>query len=1300
MTKRFKDFVTPHCHVQSLDSASTPEDFAKKEVELGSGALTVTDHGYMGACSDVYDLAKKNNLIPILGQEAYLRDDDCEILKAGGIEKQNGGYSHYSKYCHFCMHAMDETAYHAMSRHLSQAFEHSGEKHGSEIKPIWTWKDVEQLGAYNVTATSGCLIGASGRHLMNGRPDLAEAYYQKLRALVKPGNFYVEIFPHDCSTYYEQGVFLTFADGTKKKFNLKKKLRIEQDGSPLELAASDLAKAFKGLANPMLTAYKHYHTWNDLEPKVIVRVDQIEGFIENECGGSLWNQTPDLQLHMNQFMMGLAEKYGDPIQVSDDSHFAAPEQYAVQTMKLTSGGSNWRFSTSYHRQTSEEAFRHLSHTLGINEKTFEKWIDNSYEFRDRFKDFKFNDKIQLPTSRYPADTVAHLKTLIEKHGRMRWDDQRWRNRLKQEVELFKNNGTIDLLPYFFLAEETVDEYNKKRLLTGPGRGSSGGVGIAYLLGITQVDPIETGMSLDRFLTLDRIQSGKMPDIDMDFGDVNVLKDPETGWLEREFGDKHAAIATKTTLRLKSSIKDAMRSKYGTVPAWVEKMVANFPVPPQGVDDEKFLWGYKSDDEKEVPGFWSKSEELRAFAQQEPEVWDTVTKALKIARGWSRHASAILISDTPIQNTMPTFRVGGYRTTQYTMGGVEARGGLKMDFLGLSTLNDIQDCIELVQVRNGGTIVTPQTIDGVQVKPHHCLPFQGNLVSIWNLPDRVEIYEDICAGRTETVFQLSTESAIKWLKEFRQPTQEGLPAINSKAGGSAFIALDRPGPLDAYVTDGDTKYNFLQEYARRARGLPATGENKALSEMLKETYGILVYQEGLQAVYQKLTQCDLKEATEFRTNIAKKNMAKIEAVYPKFMAQASLVIGEKDAQEVWDQIVGFGNYCFNFSHSQNYFYVSYACSFLKRIYNTEWWTAVLRNAKKDKIVEKHWKYVSHIVLPPDVQMSGDNFQIEQTPQGERIRSPLSMLHGVGEKAHQEIVAGAPYKDYKDFADRVLATKIKGAKPKLTEEGKPQVDKKTGMQAMTMGRSALGNAMVYKLIYAGAMKSLFPAGTSLAQAVELYAQYVAELTAPKTRKKAVTAKVPPEWRNLGPIEAFQVSKQVFPVHIDSLVDIMMLYPDSGIHAKESYGKKMYVQNPPKAIADEISAEKHSAEPYRLIEGNQISYFNSDKFPLQDGQLYQFGTYAYVLAERRFKFPKNAPPEEQKEALSLTMESCGQVFDAVKWPDWDTGKLRAPPAGLEGGVIFCLLSRYKAGKDAKIDVLHVVAPSIKAKKEEETE
>lgn len=547
--KKFNNFASPHCHINSLDSASTPEAFLQREIELGTGAITITDHGTMATCRDVYDLAKAKGVTPILGQEGYLRDDHCDILAAEGIS--GPAVKEYMKYAHFTVHHMDEASFRVGSKLLSRAYDRA-ERHGSEVKPLFDWRALEELGAQNTVLTSSCLAGVVQRHLLADRPDIAEKYYQRIRSLVKPGNFYVEMFPHKCDKYWVKGLFVELESGDKIKYWAGKKLRVEVDGVAKETTAEELAVWFTKKDRPVtrLLAQKDGQKWVDTDPVPVIKsAENVETFLQNDCRP--WCPDGDVQLGANKYMLELAQKYGDKILISDDAHFVNSSDQSVQDIRLMAGGNTWRFYGNYRRLSSEEAWQHFSDTMGTSERQFEEWIENSREWAGKFKDFKFTARRSLPTRFYPTDTLGHLRKLIDKHGRMNWRDPKAVARLKSEINLLHHNGTVDLLPYFFVVEELCDVYLRNGRLTGPGRGSAAGLKLAELLGITHVDPLQYDLSQDRFMTLDRIQTGKLPDIDQDTPSRDLLEGQEERGYEVELED-----GTKRMCRLDAKVATA------------------------------------------------------------------------------------------------------------------------------------------------------------------------------------------------------------------------------------------------------------------------------------------------------------------------------------------------------------------------------------------------------------------------------------------------------------------------------------------------------------------------------------------------------------------------------------------------------------------------------------------------------------------------------------------------------------------------------------------------------------------------
>jgi len=553
-----KNFPSPHVHIESLDSASNVETFAKKEAELESGALVCTDHGTLSGVRKVYDLAHsktyQGKLIPVLGLEGYFRDDECPILKEKGLLpwKSKEDMEHQFKYGHVTMHVLDEEAYSTLSRLLSAA-DFRAEVHGSERKPLFAWKDIEELGSKNVTMTSSCLIGIVNRHLMaRNDHETAARYYERFRSLVKPGNWYVEVFPHVCDTNYEKVVILTYEDGTTERFTDWKNLKTDKHGleGKQGIKAARLAMAFAD--NPTRARQEHKQLLAVMQdrkwmpysiPKPIRAVELREGFLKNECRA--WASDGDVQLGCNKFVLELAAKYGDPVIISDDSHFANPDEKIVQDIKLQQRGT-WRFSNNHHRISSAEAWDYFKNVLKIDQKTFEGWVENNQAWSQRFKDFKFSSRLTLPTRFYPANTLEHTINLIQKHGRMDWNNPKMVQRLQSEINLLHYNGVHDFLSYFFPFEEVLYEYERRGELTGPGRGSAAGVLLAYCLNITHVDPLQYNLSLDRFMTPDRIQSGKFPDIDEDLPSRDILTGKEEPGFEIEMEDGSKKIIPKGT----------------------------------------------------------------------------------------------------------------------------------------------------------------------------------------------------------------------------------------------------------------------------------------------------------------------------------------------------------------------------------------------------------------------------------------------------------------------------------------------------------------------------------------------------------------------------------------------------------------------------------------------------------------------------------------------------------------------------------------------------------------------------------
>lgn len=1265
-----KNFVTCHCHPQSLDSASTPEAFVDREKELGTGYVTVTDHGTLQAARRIYEAAHKKGITPIVGLEAYVRDDDCPILLKGGIQKNDKGtFADYQKYQHLTMHFLDEEAFYAGVKILSNAAINRLERHGSEEKPLFSWADLEELGAKNTTFGTGCLVGMVQRHLLNDRSDIATAYFDRLRAITKPGNLYIEVFPHKTDKNWVQGVFLSYEDGTKERFRLDKKLR-STDG---EIQAQELPKAIATGKHKTLVADSHYRVWREWPmPKAIAKAETIEDFIANEC--TEFAPDGDAQKSCNLFMLDLASKYDMPVLISDDSHFTRPEEKQLQDIRLGQSGA-WRFYSSYHRQSSEEAQAFFKATLGTDDATFEKWVENTYNWAGRFKDFKFHDKVSLPVSYYPQDTLKHTITLIREHGRMNWKDPAMMARLQKEIDMLHRNGTVDLLPYFFVAEELNRKYIEAEQLTGPGRGSAAGLLLSFLLGITHVNPLRYQLSMERFLTTDRIKGGKLPDIDQDL----PSRDIALKWLEERFPGHYAQISVDTTLKLKSAIKDVARVEMGDVPKEIHQICKNLPDSPQGIPDRDFVFGYKGGDTGWVPGLIDSDVNLQAYTKRYPKHWEKVQKLLGLARQKGRHASAYVIMDEPISNRIPLRKVGDNVVTDYTAAWVEKAGGIKMDYLVINSLNDIGYCVKLIQERKGlhldKTITLhDEKVPRIQVVPH---AETGELLDIWRLPEDQAVFREICESKTDSTFQFGTPGAKKYLRIFNYvvKTENGADhkALDSIESISAFTALDRPGPLDYYLETPDgNKHNMLVEYANRAKGKQPVGALPILNELFPETHGVIVYQEQLQKAFQVIGGTTGVQADEFRVHISKKQMEKVIKDKELFMPGAIKKLGEETAKRLWDSIETFGQYGFNKSHATCYAIIGYACQYLRHYYPLEWWTAVLRNAEKKEINDKFWAFCGHLIELPDVNKSGAKFEI----QGERIRAPLSLLDGVGDKAQLELVAGAPYTNIEDFVRKIYERrKAGGTVIDIPEERKEykngKVKVKPASQKIKFAHSALHRGVISKLIITGSMSSLFPENADVYDMLSLYEEAVAKVYDEKKKP------IDPKYAVMNALSRYQTRKVILPAYSDPLLPLVTPMKIEGI---EPFGKRWAYRTKNDAIPFATGKEVERLEGMDMLPPGGV----------------KVAVAAYVVKAEKFKWGDG----KKSDAWKANLDVDGNRHEWVKWPPRGKNAIdKKFDEPLTGAIVVALLSRWNEKKGFAIDDVIIVQPPLSDEKPEES-
>jgi DNA polymerase III alpha subunit len=601
----------------------------------------------------------------------------------------------------------------------------------------------------------------------------------------------------------------------------------------------------------------------------------------------------------------------------------------------------------------------------------------------------------------------------------------------------------------------------------------------------------------------------------------------------------------------------------------------------------------------------------------------VQKCLGLDRQKGRHASAFLVCDEPISNFIHLTTVGGVKVTQFTAGPSEEAGALKYDFLVVNSLKDISDAVKLVQESQGFTSKVSHTLNGRKVPHFRIIPHNGQHYDVWDLPEDLKVFSDISRGKVETVFQFDSNSARQWLGHFdhikaiESDGQERM-ALDSIEALSAFTALDRPGPLDAYVSckcHPENKHNMLVEYAQRARGMAPTDPFPLLDQLLPETYGIIVYQEQLTKIFREVGQTTGIEAENFRTHISKKQMAKVAEDRELFLKGAVETLGQEQAEKLWNTMQTFGQYGFNKSHSTAYVHISYACAFLKHHYPLQWWTAVLRNASKNEISQKFWPNCGHLIRMPDIRNATDTFDIV----GDKVQAPLSLLQGIGNTAHKELVEVSKGADsiadlFKNINARKEATK--------TPDGK-------------LGRSALSRKVMYTLIVSGTMDSFFPPDATMLDKLMAYESAAAQNQVDTgKRKKLKVSPVDSAFVDLNERQVYQLRKSILSSYDDDLYKMLCK------HESVSESATGYVFR--KGTASGQTRHLTVVKPER------ISYYDTLDVWEEGGSL-TVVLPCYIMGDERRTYGA-----DKKPMAKLTVNSNGETFEFVRWPIWGTKDL----------------------------------------------
>ncbi len=537
--------------------------------------------------------------------------------------------------------------------------------------------------------------------------------------------------------------------------------------------------------------------------------------------------------------------------------------------------------------------------------------------------------------------------------------------------------------YFLVTADLINWAKTNGIRVGPGRGSATGAIVAYAMGITELDPLEHGLLFERFLNPERVSP---PDIDIDFderGRGEVLR-----YVTEKYGeDRVSQVVTYGTIKAKQALKDASRV-LGYPYAMGERITKAMPPSVMGKD---IPLGAVFDKSQRRYGDAS---ELRSLYESDADVrkiLDTARQLENLKRQWGVHACAVILSREPLIDVLPLIRreQDGAIITQFDYPTCETLGLLKMDFLGLRNLTVIDECVRNIEKnRNHGLVIEDLTFDDART------------------------YELLARGDTLGVFQLDGGPMRALLRAMRPDKFEDI---------SAVLALYRPGPMAA---------NAHLDYADRKNGRkPVTAIHRELdeplAEILDETYGLVVYQEQVQAIARKVAGYSLGQADLLRRAMGKKKKAELDAQLSNFTAgmQAN-GFSASAISALWNTLLPFCDYGFNKSHTAGYGLVSYWTAHLKANYPAEYMAALLTSVRDDK--DKSAVYLNECrrmgiqVLPPDVNESEANF----TPIGADIRFGLTAIRNVGANVVSGLVdaraAEGKFIDFGDFMNKVPVT----------------------------------------------------------------------------------------------------------------------------------------------------------------------------------------------------------------------------------------------------------------------------------------
>ncbi len=656
-----------------------------------------------------------------------------------------------------------------------------------------------------------------------------------------------------------------------------------------------------------------------------------------------------------------------PLIVTNDCHYLRQSDWeahdallCIQTGKLVSDRDRMRYDTDQIYFKSPDEMMTL---FGDYPEAIENTIKVAEECNVEIELGKIHlPHFPLPTPFVDADT--YLRHLSEEglNDRYKKITDEIKKRLDFELAVIKQMGYAG---YFLIVKDFIDYARSQNIPVGPGRGSAAGSLVSYCLKITNIDPIKYSLLFERFLNPERIS---MPDIDIDFADRG--RDRIIEYVVKKYGEHNVSqIITFGTMAARGVVRDVGRV-LGMPYSEVDKIAKMVPFAVD-MTLEKAM---------------SLNPDLKDLYDKDVRVKKLLDLSMTLeglARHASTHAAGVVIAPKALTEYVPLFKGSKDEiTTQFDMKMVEEIGLLKMDFLGLRTLTVIQDCLQMVK-ENHGQEIDLDTID---------------------LNDK-KVYKLFARGDTVGIFQFESNGMRDYLRRLKPENLTDLTVMN---------ALYRPGPLDSGMID---------TYIERKNGREAVSfEHPRLEKILKETYGVIVFQEQVLQIANSLAGYTMGRADYLRKAMGKKQVELMAEQKLEFLAGCEKQgIDSKIAQSVFDQIETFARYGFNKAHSTGYAYIAYQCGFLKTYYPQEFMAASMTSETDSPdriyILMEECRRLGVTVLPPDINESVKAFSVKD----EKIRFGLLAVKNVGESAVEAMISardeGGKFVAFADLVSRV-------------------------------------------------------------------------------------------------------------------------------------------------------------------------------------------------------------------------------------------------------------------------------------------